>query len=97
MKKFIKGTFELDQNVVDLLKYEEKHIKAIEEIIDWANKFDVEIRMGTAEDDSYLIEYRIVGNTTAFCKSLLSELKPIIKKEWKKAKSLMETSGSILR
>ena len=59
MKKFIKGTFELDQNVVDLEGYEEKHRKAIDEIVDWANSFDVGIGMGTASDNSYLLEYKI--------------------------------------
>ena len=96
MKKFIRGTFELDQNVVDLIGYEEKHMDAIKEIIDWANKYDVEIKMGTSEDDSYLIEYKIIGSTRAFCKGLLSELKLLLKKEWKKAESLMEASGDIL-
>lgn len=55
MKKFIKGTLELDQNVTDLEAYEEKHKNAIEELIDWANSFDVAINMGTSDDNTYLI------------------------------------------
>lgn len=96
MKKFIKGTFELDQDVVNLEEYEEKHKRAIEEIIDWANDFNVGINMGTSDDNTYLIEYKIVGKTASFCKGLLSELKSMLKDEWKKTKSLWQGSGDIL-
>ena len=96
MKKFIKGTFELDINVTDLVTYEEKHKRAIEEIIDWANSLNVAIKMGTADDDSYLLEYKIVGKTASFCKGLLSELRTMLKAEWKKTTSLWQGSGDIL-
>lgn len=61
MKKFIKGTFELDKDIVNLEEYEEKHKRAILEILDWAESFDVGINMGTADDNTYLIEYKIVA------------------------------------
>lgn len=96
MKKFIKGIFELDQDVINLEEYEEKHKMAIEEIIDWANDFNVRINMGISDDNTYLIEYKIVGNTASFCKSLLSELKSMLKNEWKKTKTLWQSSGNIL-
>lgn len=96
MKKFIKGIFELDQDVINLGEYEEKHKMAIEEIIDWANDFNVRINMGISDDNTYLIEYKIVGNTASFCKSLLSELKSMLKNEWKKTKTLWQSSGNIL-
>lgn len=96
MKKFIKGTLELDQNITDLETYEEKHKRAIEELIDWANSFDVAINMGTSDDNTYLIEYKIVARTASMCKSLLSEMKGILKEEWKKTKSLWQGSGDIL-
>lgn len=96
MKKFIKGIFELDQDVINLVEYEEKHKMAIEEIIDWANDFNVRINMGISDDNTYLIEYKIVGNTASFCKSLLSELKSMLKNEWKKTKTLWQSSGNIL-
>lgn len=96
MKKFIKGTFELDQNVVNLEEYEEKHKRAIEEIIDWANSFDVGINIGTSDDNTYLIEYKIVGKTASFCKGLLSELRQILKEHWPKPKSLWQGSGDII-
>lgn len=97
MKKFIKGTFELDQDVVNLEEYEAKHKRAIDEIFDWANSFDVSINMGTSDDNTYLIEYKIIGNTASFCKGILAELKVILKDEWKKTKSLWQGSGDILR
>lgn len=96
MKKFIRGTFELDHNVTDLESYEEKHKIALAEIVDWANSLDVRITMGTSDDDTYLIEYKIVGNTASYCKSLLSELRSMLKDEWKKTKSLWQGSGDIL-
>lgn len=96
MKKFIQGTFELDHDVIDLEGYEEKHKRAIEDIIDWANSFDVGINMGTSDDNTYLIEYKIVGNTASFCKGMLSELRTMLKDEWKKTKSLWQGSGDVL-
>ena len=96
MKKFIEGTIELDQNVTDLEAYEEKHKNAIEELIDWANSFDVAINMGTSDDNTYLIEYKIVAKTSSMCKSLLSEMKQLLKDEWKKPKTLWQGSGDIL-
>lgn len=97
MKKFIKGTFELDQNVINLEEYEATHKRAIDEIFDWANSFDVGINMGTSDDNTYLLEYKIVGHTASFCKGVLAELKSILKDEWKKTKSLWQGSGDILR
>ena len=96
MKKFIKGTFELDQGVTDLVEYETQRKNAVEELIDWANSFDVEICVGTSDDNSYLCEYKIVGKTASFCKGLASELKELLKEYWPKTKSLWQGSGDIL-
>lgn len=96
MKRFIKGTFELDQNVTDLEAYEENHIIALSEIINWANDLNVYVAFGTADDNTYLCEFKMVGNTASLCRSLLSELKEMLKKEWKKPKSLWEASGNVL-
>ena len=96
MKKFIKGTFELDKDVINLEEYEDKHNIAIEEIIDWANSYNVAINMGTSDDNTYLLEYKIVGKTASLCKGLLSELRSMLKDEWKKTKSVWQASGDIL-
>ena len=96
MKKFIKGTFELDKDVINLEEYEDNHTIAIEEIIDWANSYNVAINMGTSDDNTYLLEYKIVGKTASLCKGLLSELRSMLKDEWKKAQSVWQASGDIL-
>lgn len=96
MKKFIKGTFELDKDVINLEEYEDKHKTALEEIIDWANSLDVDVLFGTSDDNAYLIEYKIVGKTASLCKGLLSELRSMLKDEWKKTQSVWQASGDIL-
>ena len=96
MKKFIKGAFELDQNVINLEDYEAKHKTAIEEIIAWANHYDIGINMGTADDNTYLIEYKIVGKTKSFCNGLLAELKSMLKEEWAKISLVWQGSGDVL-
>lgn len=93
MKKFIKGTFELDKNVTDLVAYEEIHKRAIEELFDWSSSYDVVINMGTSDDNTYLIEYKIVARTASMCKGILSEMKQILKDEWKKTKMVWQGSG----
>lgn len=96
MKKFIKGAFELDQNVTNLEEYEKEHKWAIDYIISWGNKYDIGINIGTSDDNKFLIEYRIVGDTVTYCKALLSKLKSMLKDEWKKTKSLYEISGKTI-
>ena len=96
MKKFIKGAFELDRDVTNLEEYEEKHKETIEKIIDWANRFNVAFGMGTSDDNTYLIEYKIVDKNATCCKYLLYELRSILKSEWKKAKELWQGSGDVL-
>ena len=96
MKKFIKGTFELDTNVTDLIKYEKKHDTMLNQLIEWADSLGVALNIGTSEDNTYLCEYKIVGNTASYCKSLCSELRQILKNEFPKTKSLWQGSGDIL-
>ena len=93
MKKFIKGAFELDENVIDLVAHEEKHKIALEEIVEWANNAGVAILFGTSEDNTYLCEYKIVGKTVAFCKGLASELKALLKDEFPKTKMVWQGTG----
>jgi hypothetical protein len=93
MKKFIKGAFELDYDITDLVGYEEKHRNVIEEIIDWADNYDVRVNMGTSDDNTYLIEYRVVGRTVSLCKGIVAELKSILKTEWKQTKLSWQVTG----
>lgn len=96
MTKFIKGTFELDENVTDLAAYEEKKKVQILEIVDWCNSFGVAINMGTADDNTYLCEYKIVAKTKAMCNSLLRELKEMLKGCFPYVKLIWQGSGDQL-
>ena len=96
MKKFIKGTIELDKNITDLEAYEktkEHYLKAIRAFCD---KYDIEFIMGTSDDNYYLIEYKIIANTKSLCKGILSEMKDLLKRYFPYAKSLWEASGDQL-
>ena len=96
MKKFIKGTFELDKNVVDLEEYENKRKTKILEIVDWCNTFGVAINCGTADDNAYLCEYKIVAKTKAMCNSLLREFKELLKECYPYVKTIWQGSGDQL-
>ena len=97
MKKFIRGTLELDKNVTDLVAYEENKKIAIMAILDWCDRVDIGINCGTAEDNTYLCEYKIVANTKRMCIGLLSELKEMLKDVFPYCKSLWQGSGDVLR
>ena len=93
MKRFIKGIFELDKNVTDLVAYEEKKKVQLLNIVDWCNRFEVEINLGTADDNTYLCEYKIVANTKAMCKGLLKELKQMLKDCFPYVETLLQMEG----
>ena len=96
MKKFIKGTFELDKDVTDLEAYEENKKQKILEIVDWCNRFGVAINCGTADDNTYLCEYKIVANTKSMCNGLLQEFKELLKDCYPYVKMVWQGSGDIL-
>ena len=93
MEKFIKGTFELDKDVTDLVAYEEKKKAKILEIVDWCNRFGIAINCCTADDNTYLCGYKIVANTKAMCNGLLREFKELLKECYPYVKSLWQVSG----
>lgn len=96
MKKFIKGTFELDKDVLDLTTYEEKKKAQILEIVDFCDSYNIAISMGTADDNTYLCEYKIVAKTKAMCNGLLRELKEMLKESFPYVKLVWQGSGDIL-
>lgn len=96
MKKFIKGTFELDENITNLEAYEENKKVGISQIIDWGEKYRVGIVLGTSDDNFYLCEYKIVANTKAMCNGMLKELKSLLKAHFPYVKSLWQGSGDQL-
>lgn len=96
MRKFIKGTFELDQNVTDLVEYEKKHETMLNNLVEWATRLNIAINIGTSEDNTYLCEFKIVGATASYCRGLCSELKQMLKAEFPKIKSIWQGSGDVL-
>ena len=62
MKKFIKGTFEIEKNITDLEAYEETHKAGIDRLIDFAKRFGINYQCGTSDDNTYLCEFKIVSN-----------------------------------
>lgn len=93
MKKFIRGTLELDKNVTDLAAYEKPIERKLDEILDWCESFNVSIQFGTADDNTYLCEYRIVANTKALCNGLFRELKELLHEVFPYVKSFWQVSG----
>lgn len=96
MNKFIKGCFELDKNVTDLVSYEEKKKVGLDRLIDWANGMEIGLKFGISDDNTYLCEYKIICKTASLCKGILSELKYELKSVFPKAKSSWQASGNIL-
>lgn len=93
MRKFIRGTLQLEEYVEDTEAYTKKHRKFLEGIVAWAERMDVQITFGTSNDNAYLCEYVIIGNTQQYCKGLFSELKEMLKPVFPKLKNLFQGSG----
>lgn len=96
MKKFIKGTFELDKNITDLVAYEEPMKAKIEKLNEWCTKYGIDFICGTSDDNTYLCEYKIVANTKAMCNGLLKEFKSMLKEMYPYVKLIWQGSGDIL-
>lgn len=97
MKKFIRGTFELEQNIGDFDAYEDRKELYIKSIIQWAKEHDIDVILGESEDNCYLCEYIVKANTSALCKGYVSELKHMLKIGFPKMRLLYQASGNLLR
>ena len=95
-RKFIKGTFELDKDVTDIVAYEEEKKEKLLEIADWCNNSCVAINAGTADDNTYLCEYKIVGMTMAQCNETLRDLKKRLKDCFPYVKMIWQGNGDCL-
>ena len=93
MKKFIKGTFELEKGVTDLVGFEETIKPQLLEIIDWANKNEIGITIGTSEDNTYLCEFDVTARTVQMCRGYVEELKSMLKAIFPKARKIIEWRG----
>lgn len=96
MKKFIKGTLELDTDVQDLVEYENARKPAILSIFDWGDKHGVSIRVGLSDDGAYLCEYKVRARTVAMCRGYVSELRQLLKPHFPKVESIYQASGDII-
>ena len=95
-KKFIRGTFELEQNVTDLEAFEHPKMPKLMEIIEWAKKNGVALTFGTSEDNTYLCEFDVVAKTVQMCKGYKEELKAMLKEIFPKARCIVEWRGDKL-
>ena len=96
MKKFIQGTYELDKGVTDIVTYEEGKKDEILKIADWCKDSGIIFNVGTAEDNTYLCEYKIKCDTKKECNQLLRELKQRLKGCFPYVRLLFQGSGDSL-
>ena len=94
MSKFIKGQFELDKNVTDLINYEKEREEFLKEVLNWGDNNEIGILFGTSLDNTYMCEFKVVANTLAMCKGYVAELKFKLKKAFPKAKIILQLEGS---
>jgi hypothetical protein len=95
-KKYIRGTFELAQNVTDLEAFEEKRKPQLLGIIEWATANGIGVKFGTSEDGTYLCEFDTVAGTLQLCKGYVAELKSMLKTLFPKARVVLQYEGNIL-
>lgn len=95
-KNFIKGTFELEKNVVDLDVFEAKIEKQLKEIANWANVNKVSLRVGTSEDYTYLCEFYATARTKQMCDGYVAELKAMWREIFPKTRLLYQASVDTL-
>ena len=93
IKKFIRGTFELERNVTDLEGFEQPKRPKLMEIIEWAKENGVAVTFGTSDDNTYLCEFDVEARTREMCKGYVSELKSMLKEIFPKTQRIIEWSG----
>lgn len=92
--KFVRGSWLLEEHVEDASAYYEQHKAKVDEVIDWANRLDIYVGFGKSEDDTYLCEYEVTGQTARMCKGVAAELKALLKTEWKKVSLGYQVEGN---
>ena len=96
MRKFTEGTFELDSNVVDLVKYESDRDEFLKGVVEWATNNRIGILFGTANDNRYLCEFNIEADTSAMCKGYVAELKAKLKRQFPKVRLIRQFNGNVV-
>lgn len=95
-KKFIRGTFELEKDVTDLIAFEEKRAPQLRGIIEWATANGVGVGFGASDDGTYLCEFNTQARTLQLCKGYVAELKALLKTIFPKARVVLQYEGNIL-
>lgn len=104
MKKLIKGTLILDENIEDRLEYTKKKIDIINKAVSWADEItssnqdtNIDLSVGFTDDDSIVAQYAIKAKTYKVCNANLSELNKILRTAFPKKKSLIQIKGECFR
>lgn len=72
-------------------------MKRSNEVIAWANQLHIYVAFGLSADHTYLCEYEVYGQTTRMCKGVASELKAMLKPEWKGIRMGYQVEGHTLQ
>ena len=73
----------MDEDIADANEYYIQHKDAIDKIIAWADDEEIYVGFGVSGDRTYLCEYEVRKMTKDMCKGFASELKAMLKQEWK--------------
>jgi len=92
-QQYVRGSFLLEENVGDAQAYYEQHKRTIDSIIEWADTLRIYVGFGVSEDRTYLCEYEVLGATKQMCNGVVTELKALLKAEWKKVSLGYQTKG----
>ena len=95
MDRFVRGTFCLDRDVVDLENWEQLHKLQLEQIGELCKILDIEFQCGLTEDNKYIIEYRVIAPTAQQCNSFYRELKTTLKEYFTKPEELQQFKGRL--
>lgn len=97
-QKYVRGSFLLEENVDDPKVYYEQHKVKVDEVIAWANQLHISyVAFSLSADHTYLCEYEVYGQTTRMCKGVASELKAMLKPEWKGIRMGYQVEGHTLQ
>ena len=96
MKKFIKGCYELDKNIDDLVTYEEPKKKQLLMFVNWCYENGVFVKAGLTEENEYVCNFKIIANSKAMCNALKQEFKEQLLEIFPYVKTIWEASGDQL-
>lgn len=96
MKKFIKGTLEIKDDISNLDNFIALHENEADYIISYANENDIELVLETSINNEILCEYKIVRESLKECRQAMSELRGVLHMLFKRIDLLYEAYGSQL-